>query len=931
MLVFSIFLVSFVSAGDVAYLYNKPFAVDQNIVDVFNEMGLTVDLIQDAKISTTNFNNYKMIFVNDERFRYGLNYIPIATKPTVVANYFYGLEFGLTDYDGVSQLAGNSPQSVNVNEQIVQVYTQAEYGMNGIAIPYYFLDDENKMPGFFTAARTYTGANVQNGDYNFGDVISYANAGTQLYNGKKTQGKVCFFGIIESDYWTPAARQMFKDCVGFVAVECYSNSDCPSQTNSTNFCSSGDSYKNATAYSCQSPGTALSKCVANTQMNLLADCGEDSCDNYGQNYCKSGNVYHNRTCYDRGCSLGSCFANTLSPQEQLVDTCTSDEICSQGACIEKPILCSHNSDCGANGWLGQESCQGKDVYDSYRNFSCSNPGTTESFCSNSTQLLKKENCFVGCADGSCVDCLLDSDCESDSIEGLFCKSNNVWQDFTDNSCVNHQCMSNVTEQLNETCMSDEICSGGQCLEIACSQHTDCGINGFTGVNYCSFGNSYENFISFTCSNPGTLLSSCSNITLPILQNYCEGECVSGECVNCFNDLSCGNSSFIGEKYCVGLVGGDVFQNYKELSCSNPGTGESNCLSSVDPTLVEDCTMEQACLSGHCVDIPCFVDSDCADSNPLTIDRCINPGNVTSYCSNVPINCASNNDCGFTGFSGTEFCFLNDVFKNYQSATCFNPGTTDSYCFVNITQNFISDCGEDSCDEFGANYCQADNIYHNKTCYDRGCSQGACNSSAAIESVFVQDCSYGCSQGTCLPECDENLDCGNESYSGYVCVGDNRTRYHAIPICLNNSCGMQNITEMEFCEFGCSNGICLPPTKLCGDFSLTVSNLRNSTGIKPSCPETYWYYYDLNATETTGDAPVTLLSRQRTWLNGEVEPLREDMVAKFGTDTIPAGETISAIDRWFCTDFSPDRITEILIGATNNCTNITKQYSIYVTP
>ena len=61
-----ILLAATVSAADVAYLYKKTYNIDDNILDVFNKSGLTVETISDTqiptKLSAANLNNYKLIF-----------------------------------------------------------------------------------------------------------------------------------------------------------------------------------------------------------------------------------------------------------------------------------------------------------------------------------------------------------------------------------------------------------------------------------------------------------------------------------------------------------------------------------------------------------------------------------------------------------------------------------------------------------------------------------------------------------------------------------------------------------------------------------------------------------------------------------------------------------------------------------------------------
>ena len=45
-----VFLIEMVSAADVAYIYKKEFRIDQNIVDLFEDNGLSVDLIKETNL-----------------------------------------------------------------------------------------------------------------------------------------------------------------------------------------------------------------------------------------------------------------------------------------------------------------------------------------------------------------------------------------------------------------------------------------------------------------------------------------------------------------------------------------------------------------------------------------------------------------------------------------------------------------------------------------------------------------------------------------------------------------------------------------------------------------------------------------------------------------------------------------------------------------
>ena len=225
-LLFLFGILSFASASDVAYIYHSDSKVDSNFISVFTELGLTTDLI-DEKELPLDFSKYKFILVGDERFR---KEIPVGDYPSVVVNYHYGTEWGLTDRDGVSQLGSTAPLSVVQDNRKVMVYTQA-FKRGRIAVPYYYLSNKNKADSLRQVCATKTTSS----GHKFGDVVSYTDAGSILTNGKVAQGNICFFGIVESEFWTSEARELFKDCVGFASswvepppaeIECSTNEDC---------------------------------------------------------------------------------------------------------------------------------------------------------------------------------------------------------------------------------------------------------------------------------------------------------------------------------------------------------------------------------------------------------------------------------------------------------------------------------------------------------------------------------------------------------------------------------------------------------------------------------------------------------------------------------------------------------------------------------
>ena len=68
--------------------------------------------------------------------------------------------------------------------------------------------------------------------------------------------------------------------------------------------------------------------------------------------------------------------------------------------------------------------------------------------------------------------------------------------------------------------------------IACSSASSCGTDGFSGAAFCTDGNVYQSYTTYSCSNPGTTSSVCSAATTSKLKTTCSSNqtCTSGSCV-----------------------------------------------------------------------------------------------------------------------------------------------------------------------------------------------------------------------------------------------------------------------------------------------------------------------------------------------------------------------------------------------------------------
>src|SRR3989344_8445910 len=60
--------------------------------------------------------------------------------------------------------------------------------------------------------------------------------------------------------------------------------------------------------------------------------------------------------------------------------------------------------------------------------------------------------------------------------------------------------------------ASKVCSNGCCFEVVCSQNSVCGTSQFFRSQTCRENSIYQDYLTYTCHNPGTAQASCSSST-----------------------------------------------------------------------------------------------------------------------------------------------------------------------------------------------------------------------------------------------------------------------------------------------------------------------------------------------------------------------------------------------------------------------------------
>ncbi|MFC1727965.1 C1 family peptidase [Nanoarchaeota archaeon] len=220
--------------------------------------------------------------------------------------------------------------------------------------------------------------------------------------------------------------------------------------------------------------------------------------------------------------------------------------------------------------------------------------------------------------------------------GFFLEHNDVWWKGSNNlfGVVDTNRAKNL-DRYNELnylytghseCMTDNDCS-----------HLDSG-------DYCE--------VDSVINNVGKcVFHSCKVET--VTKETCDDACQDGSCIDfeCSFNSDCGSDDWVNSPYCDG---DEVWQQFREYDCVNPGTIDSYCTYDNEHQEKESCT--DGCSDGSCIECQSQSQRVCYDGNAYWSDSCGNRENIIEYCS--------------TDFlPGTSFCSGNTVYRYWQPQGC----------------------------------------------------------------------------------------------------------------------------------------------------------------------------------------------------------------------------------------------------------------------
>ncbi|MBI2629241.1 hypothetical protein HYW74_04105 [Candidatus Pacearchaeota archaeon] len=201
-----------VFAKDIAYVVKSASMADNNLKNIFNESGYSYDIIQETQIQSTNFSDYRLVFVGDDLFG-SLNVDRLSNIITQHNSLIFNSKYFATKW-GWSASSGQTGASFLQlrNNKINITITE---GLNDLFFAYtntpatvnaYYLSGKKPV-----LKKVSIGENAASGE----TFVAYVQPNTLMLNGKIASKRSLFFGLTETAYWSGDTRNLFRNSLAW--------------------------------------------------------------------------------------------------------------------------------------------------------------------------------------------------------------------------------------------------------------------------------------------------------------------------------------------------------------------------------------------------------------------------------------------------------------------------------------------------------------------------------------------------------------------------------------------------------------------------------------------------------------------------------------------------------------------------------------------
>ncbi len=394
----------------------------------------------------------------------------------------------------------------------------------------------------------------------------------------------------------------------------------------------------------------LDKCDQQTG-KCVAKVGTLPCDD--GNACSEGDACDNGTCKPQvvifcddgnACTTDSCdttngkcvYAANSAPCSDGT-ACTSGDICSKGACIGTPTVCTDSNPCTT------EYCDPLS--------GCKYPATVDgSPCSDGSVCTSGDACAAGKCKGVGIVCSDGNPCTTDTCDPLVgckfvafsgaCSDGNPCT--TGDNCSSGKCLAGAPVACNDgSACTDDACdpSSGACKYTANDKNSCNDSNACTTGDYCGGGTCKPGITVVDCDDKNTCTSDwcdpgkgcqhkanpavpCDDSNPCTLKDICQsGVCQSGTWDLCDDNNACTSDLCDTKQGCL--------HNANTNKCDDGNA----------------CLGPDACVSGKCVGAS---PTGCNDSNVCTTDSC----DTKTGCIFTPVANGTTNTTSFASGTGT---------------------------------------------------------------------------------------------------------------------------------------------------------------------------------------------------------------------------------------------------------------------------------------